>query len=165
MLWPYHHTRLQFQNHFNLSYHRSFRLFIVEGTDYASNSIGNLISGPLFVSIGYYGVFGLAAILILLALIYMVFYLKESVDLSKLRKINDSDGNNNSKSFLKIVKTSILYILEGVKTVVKKRDGYRRIFLFLGIFCYTCYIFVYSGTEGTTRIYYSQERFHSYSTN
>ena len=138
---------------------RTFRLFIVEGTDYASVSIGNLISGPLFVSIGYYGVFGVAAFLNLLAILYLVFCLKESVDLSKLRKNNEKDGTNDSRSFVNIVKTSVLYVLEGVKTVIKKREGYRRIFLFLGMFIYTLTIFVYSGTEGSTRIYYSQERF------
>ena len=138
---------------------RTFRLAIVEGTDYASVSIGNLISGPLFVSIGYYGVFGVAAFLNLLAILYLVFYLKESVDLSKLRKNNEKDGTNDSRSFVNIVKTSVFYVLEGVKTVIKKREGYRRVFLFLGMFIYTLTIFVYSGTEGSTRIYYSQERF------
>ena len=100
----------------------------------------------------------------MLAIIYMVFYLKESLDLSTISKTDQNDGSQDTRSFLNIVKISILYVLEGVKTVIKKRDGYRRVYLFLGIFNYTCYIFVYSGTEGTTRIYYSQERFYSIET-
>ena len=136
---------------------RTFRLFIVEGTDYASVSFGNLISGPLFVSTGYYGVFGSAAFLNILAILYLVFFLKESVDLTKVKEDNEKDGN--SRSFLNTVKTSVLYVLEGMKTVIKKRDGHRRVFIFLGMFIYTCTIFVYTGTEGTTRIYYSQNKY------
>ena len=144
---------------------RTFRLAIVEGTDYASVSMGNLISGPLFVSIGYFGVFGLASSCNVIALLYLVFFIKESVHKTK----SEADKSNNegkhdeektsSRSFCKIIKTSVLYVLEGVKTVIKKRDGYRRLFVFLGIFIYTMTIFVYSGTEGSTRIYYSQNKY------
>ena len=101
----------------------------------------------------------MAAFLNSLAILYLVFYLKESVDLSKLRKNNEKDGTNDSRSFVNIVKTSVFYVLEGVKTVIKKREGYRRVFLFLGMFIYTLTNFVYSGTEGSARIYYSQEKF------
>ena len=144
---------------------RTFRLAIVEGTDYASVSIGNLISGPLFVSIGYFGVFGLASSCNVIALLYLVFFLKESVHRIKSeRDKNINEGKHEeekmpSRSFCQIVKTSVLYVLEGVKTVIKKRDGYRRLFVFLGIFIYTMTIFVYSGTEGSTRIYYSQLKY------
>ena len=142
---------------------RTFRLAIVEGTDYASVSIGNLISGPLFVSIGYFGVFGMASSCNVIALLYLVFFIKESVHKTKSEEDSSNDKEikteNSSRSFFQIVKTSVFYVLEGVKTVIKKREGYRRLFIFLGIFIYTMTIFVYSGTEGSTRIYYSQERF------
>ena len=142
---------------------RTFRLAIVEGTDYASVSIGNLISGPLFVSIGYFGVFGMASSCNVIALLYLVFFIKESVYKTKSEEDSSNDKEikteNSSRSFFQLVKTSVFYVLEGVKTVIKKREGYRRLFIFLGIFIYTMTIFVYSGTEGSTRIYYSQERF------
>ena len=144
---------------------RTFRLAIVEGTDYASVSIGNLISGPLFVSIGYFGVFGMASSCNVIALLYLVFFIKESVHKTKSEEDSSDDkeikteGETSSRSFFQIVKVSVLYVLEGVKTVIKKREGYRRLFIFLGIFIYTMTIFVYSGTEGSTRIYFSQERF------
>ena len=52
---------------------------MVEGVDYASSSVGNLISGPLFISVGYYGVFGISALCNVVALVYIGAFLKESV--------------------------------------------------------------------------------------
>ena len=51
---------------------------MVEGVDYASSSVGNLISGPLFISVGYYGLFGISALFNVVALVYIGAFLKES---------------------------------------------------------------------------------------
>ena len=51
-------------------YSRTFRLAIVEGTDFGIAAIGNLISGPLFNNAGYAGVFVLVGV----GLNGMVFY-------------------------------------------------------------------------------------------
>ena len=58
---------------------RTFRLSVVEGVDYASTSVGNLLSGPLFLSVGYYGVFGISGLCNIIALLLVIGFLKESV--------------------------------------------------------------------------------------
>ena len=133
---------------------------MVEGVDYASTSVGNLISGPLFISVGYYGLFGISALCNVVALVYIGAFLKESVIPSsqsehKLsqEKTMEEDGINCRN----IIKRSFLYILEGVRIVIKPRSGLRRIFIFLGLFSYMCYYCVLCGTEGATRIYFGND--------
>ena len=117
--------------------------------------MGNLISGPIFATIGYFGVFGLASCCNVITLVYLIFFLKESLQSNRVDK---GEVKATSRSFIQIVKISCMYILERVKTVIKKRDGYRRLFIFFGIFIYAFTIFVGVGTEGSTIIYYSKVR-------
>ena len=75
-----------FRNH---SHHvRTYRLSVVDGMDYVSTSIGTKISAPLFLSIGYFGVFGCSASACVLALILLVFFVKESLN------TGDTEDNN-----------------------------------------------------------------------
>ena len=39
------------------------------------------------------------------------------------------------------------------------REGYRRCFVLLGLVTYSCYICVYAGTEGATRIYFAENKY------
>ena len=57
--------------------------------DYVSTSIGTKISAPLFLSIGYYGVFGCSATACVLALLLLVFWVKESLSTDNTQ---DTDG-------------------------------------------------------------------------
>merc|ERR1712079_665221 len=61
------------------------RLSIIDGTDYVSTSIGTRISGPLFVSLGYYVVFGVSAGTCVLAMIYLILGVKESLKKVEVR--------------------------------------------------------------------------------
>ena len=132
---------------------------MVEGTDYASSSVGNIISGPLFLKVGYYGVFGAGTLCNLVALIYIVGFLKESRE--GFRRNNVArDGtiaeHCDNKTSNNVVSKSLLYILEGLKTVVKPREGLRRSLIMLGVLSYTLYICIYTGTEEATRIYFGK---------
>ena len=147
---------------------RTFRLSVVEGVDFASTSVGNLVSGPLFLSLGYYGVFGISALCNIAALSYIVGYLKESnMSVSKREKesmdylagentMTEHSEQQNNRSNKNIISKSILYALQGLITVVKPRDGLRRPFILLGLLSYTCYMCVYGGTQLATRIYFGR---------
>ena len=52
---------------------RTYRLAVIDGTDYVSTSIGTRISAPLFVLGGYYNVFGNSAATCVCAFIYLIF--------------------------------------------------------------------------------------------
>ena len=136
---------------------------MVEGVDYASSSVGNLISGPLFISVGYYGVFGISALCNVVALVYIGAFLKESVPSrsqreQEMRGEKVEEDQDYGVSCTNIITRSVLYIFEGLRIVVKRRAGFRRFFIFLGLFTYMCYIFIYAGTEGATRIYFGKLR-------
>ena len=135
---------------------------MVEGVDYASSSVGNLISGPLFISVGYYGVFGISALCNVVALVYIGAFLKESVT-SRSQSEQKMRGetveeDQDRVTCHNIITRSVLYIFEGLRIVVKRRAGFRRFFIFLGLITYMCYIFIYAGTEGATRIYFGKLR-------
>ena len=135
---------------------------MVEGVDYASSSVGNLISGPLFISVGYYGVFGISALCNVVALVYIGAFLKESVP-SRSQSEQKMRGETMEEdqdvvTCINIITRSVLYIFEGLRIVVKRRAGFRRIFIFLGQITYMCYICIYAGTEGATRIYFGKLR-------
>ena len=141
---------------------RTFRLSVVEGVDYASSSVGNLISGRLFISVGYYGVFGISALCNVVALVYIGAFLKESVP-SRSQSEQEMRGakmeeDQDQVSCTNIITRSVLYIFEGLRIVVKPRAGLRRFFILLGLFTYMCYICIYAGTEGATRIYFGKLR-------
>ena len=136
---------------------------MVEGVDYASSSVGNLISGPLFISVGYYGVFGISALCNVVALVYIGAFLKESVPSrsqreQEMRGEKVEEDQDYGVSCNNIITRSVLYIFEGLRIVVKPRAGLRRFFILLGLFTYMCYICIYAGTEGATRIYFGKLR-------
>lgn len=58
-----------------------------------------------------------------------------------------------------IVRKSVLYILEGIRTVVTPREGWRRALVLLGVFQYICYICGYTGTEGSQRQYFLENKY------
>ena len=64
--------------------------------------------------------------------------------------------NNICESFFPSVKKSLLFVFAGLKSVVRQREGHRRVIVLLGVFNFMCYIFTYNGTEGTHRYYYAQ---------
>ena len=100
---------------------------MVEGTDYASVSVGNLISGPLFVAIGYFGVFGVSSVCNIIALLYLVLWVKESIPAKN--EDNDTkeevvERQSSASSSWGVVTTSLLYTLEGLRTVIKPRQPF-----------------------------------------
>ena len=145
-----------------------------------STSIGTRISAPLFLSIGYFGVFGCSAGACVLALILLVFFVKES--------LNTEDNNEETEGSSTVtpltvsqhahygsqevtqpsvgadpvtaaetgaktnfVTRSLTFVISSVRTVLMPRSGHRRLILLLGVFNFMCYIFTYNGTEGTHR--------------
>merc|ERR1719369_2735228 len=56
-------------------------------------------------------------------------------------------------------KSSFAFTFDSLKTVLKPREGARRLIVLLGIFNFACYIFTYNGTEGTHRYYFAQRKY------
>ena len=170
--------------------------------DYVSTSIGTKISAPLFLSIGYFGVFGCSASVCVLALLLLVFCVKESLgsghednadsvshedhghgDHGDNASHGDRGGTESSTDTplttshhtgygahevtqtsedtdtaeetsgakTNFVKSSLMFVISSVRTVLMPRPGHRRLILLLGVFNFMCYIFTYNGTEGTHR--------------
>ena len=156
---------------------RTFRISIVEGADYGSVSIGNGVSGMLFKTIGYFGVFGCSSGCCLVALLYCTIFMKESLILPaankdksdivtkehvyQVKNLEDKKTETppEDKGCGTIVRKSVLYILEGIRTVVTPREGWRRALVLLGVFQYICYICGYTGTEGSQRQYFLENKY------
>ena len=150
---------------------RTYRLSVVDGMDYVSTSIGTKISATLFLSIGYYGVFGCSASACVLALLLLVFFVKESLNTGDTegsavtpltvshhagygaQEVTQPDPGTEAETGAKtnFVKSSLMFVISSVKTVLMPRSGHRRLVLLLGVFNFMCYIFTYNGTEGTHR--------------
>lgn len=155
---------------------RTIRLSVADGMDYFSTSIGTLVSGPLFLAAGYYGVFGCSAGSSLLSLLYLIFFVKESLkrtgdistDSTSLRE-GGSNKNYGSQGELQaepvepqtksFMITSFLYIFESLRTVFRARRWPKKSILFLAIFNFAAFIFIYNGTEGTHRYLYAQKKY------
>ncbi|XP_023349851.1 proton-coupled folate transporter [Eurytemora carolleeae] len=155
----------------------SFRLGILDGADYTSTAVGTLISGPIFLYGGYYAVFGSGMLSCVLGIIYLTFGVKESLNIGHGVNVetelqgSEVHRNYGSQTISPIQEenmkpldrpvyiTSILYIFESLKTVLKSRKYPRKTILFLGIFNFACYIFTYNGTEGTHRYAYARMKY------
>jgi len=59
----------------------------------------------------------------------------------------------------KLIKSSVLFAVDGFRTLIKPREGYRRLFLFLGAINFICYITGYIGTEGSHRILFLERKY------
>ena len=93
------------------------------------------------------GVFAIGAGSSTLSLIWITFILKESVK----KKQDDSTDPKLDNKFLEVVKSSFMYVLDGFRTIIKPRDDYRRLFVFLGLFNYCCFISGFLGYEGVLK--------------
>ena len=67
--------------------------------------------------------------------------------------------SSNDEDCASLAWQSVMYILEGVRTVVTPREGWRRALVLLGVFQYICYISVYLGTEGSHRLYFVENKY------
>ena len=146
--------------------------------DYVSTSIGTKISAPLYLSIGYFGVFGCSASVCVLALLFLLFFVKESLKntvnsdavTSTVTPLTDTHYTQYGSQEVtqseddtavtvretgaktNFVMTSLMFVLSSVKAVLMPRAGHRRLVVLLGVFNFMCYIFTYNGTEGTHRL-------------
>ena len=164
--------------------------------DYVSTSIGTKISAPLFLSIGYFGVFGCSASACVLALLLLVFCVKESLgsghedNADNVSHEDNGDTESSTDTPLttshhtgygaheatqtcegtdtaeetsgaktNFVKSSLMFVISSVRTVLMPRPGHRRLILLLGVFNFMCYIFTYNGTEGTHRYYFARDKY------
>ena len=79
---------------------RTSRLSILDGVDYISTSVGTFLSGPVYLYLGYYGVFGCSSATCLVALSYLIFRIKESLptatqhEETPLENINEEHAKN-----------------------------------------------------------------------
>ena len=138
----------------------------MEGSDYGGTSIGNAVSGKLFRAAGCLGVFSTSATILLVTVIYCAVIIKESLVLPDEKNKKNKDVVNQmkktepvAKDCISIVWQSVLYILDGFRTVVTPREGWRRALVLLGVFQYICYICVYNGTEGSHRLYFVENKY------
>lgn len=130
---------------------RTFRLSVVEGTDFATSSIGGALSGPLFNMIGAFWVFFIGGFVVFWGLPYIVFVLKESVTTpEREEKTNESES---------LIKEAFLYVIEGLRAIVKPRVGRRRLFILLVVCIYALTMFSRIGNEGPHRIYFAQKKY------
>ena len=121
---------------------------VVEGTDFGSAGIGNFVSGPVFNSIGFIGVFSISAASNLFSLIWIVFFLKESITKQKTDK---SEAKNDNSKFTGIIKTSLKYFIESFRTMFRSRVGYRRAVVLLGAFNWFCFLSSWMGSGGRVK--------------
>ena len=118
--------------------------------------------------------FGCSAGCCVVALLYCAIFMKESLtpqtSASQGKKEimtrehvyqvkNEGDREEEDKSCGSITKTSVMYILEGLRTVVTPREGWRRALVLLGVFQYICYTCGYTGTEGSHRLYFVENKY------
>ena len=52
-----------------------------------------------------------------------------------------------------------MFALDGFRTVLKKREGWRRLFVFLGVFNYFAVISSFIGSEGSQRFYFLENKY------
>ena len=114
--------------------------------------------------------FGVSAACLLVAVLYGAIFVKESLKLpnddnkkkkeiakglSHVKKVESS----NDEDCASLAWQSVMYILEGVRTVVTPREGWRRALVLLGVFQYICYTCGYTGTEGSHRLYFVENKY------
>ena len=121
--------------------------------------MGNAVSGKLFAAIGCLGVFSTSAGILMVAVLYCAVIVKESLRITNETNKNNKTTKNQAKDCSSISWQSVLYILEGFRTVVAPREGWRRALVLLGVFQYICYICVYNGTEGSHRLYFVENKY------
>ena len=88
--------------------------------DYVSTSIGTKISAPLFLSIGYFGVFGCSASACVLALILLVFFVKESLNTGDTE---DNKGETEESRSTVTPLTASQHAHYGSQEVTQPSDG------------------------------------------
>ena len=120
--------------------------------DFASTSLGNAISGPVFNSVGLTWTFIIGAIITFFGCPYIAFILKESL-------VKTKDVDEDKEKGEHIIKRSFLYVLEGFKAILKPREGKRRTFIVMIVFVYTIEIFALVGAEGPHRIYFAKKKY------
>ena len=124
---------------------------IVEGTDFGSAGIGNFVSGPVFSSIGYIGVFSISAASNLFSLIWIVFFLKESIIKENTDKTEGVNEANEKSKITSVIKTSLKYFIESFRTMFRSRVGYRRAVVLLGAFNWFCFLSSLIGSGGRVK--------------
>ena len=133
---------------------RTFRLAVVEGSDFAATCLGNALSGPVFRKVGATWTFSIGAAITFLGLPYIAFILRESVVKKKEAKKEESENG-----VMELIKNSVNFVLEGFRAVVKQREGRRRPFIILTYCIYTIALFANIGAEGGHRIYFAERKY------
>ena len=106
--------------------------------------------------------FSTSAGILIVAVIYGAVIIKESLRLPNKggsKKKNNIANQDKAQNCMNIIQQSVLYILEGFRTVVTCREGWRRALVLLGVFQYICYICGYTGTEGSQRQYFLENKY------
>lgn len=65
-------------DHLTLPENRTARLSVLDGTDYIFTMVGTYLSGPIFKHFGYLAIFIPSGILSISAVLYIIFFVKES---------------------------------------------------------------------------------------
>ena len=107
------------------------------------------------------GVFGIAACAQTLSSLWIIFFVKESVTKRKveIKEVTEEKEKACSR-FFNVVKSSILYLLDSFRTVIRPRQGYRRLVVFLGALIYFLFISTWTGLEGTHRFLFLDKKYH-----
>ena len=135
-----------------------------DGFDAAAGLVGSLLSPVVYETLGAYGSLGAYAISNALALLYLIFCVREPLKREEKKKEKESRG------LLALVKTYVyIPVKSTLQIVVTKRSGHLRAMLVILLACYGINYFmfeeqsimylwmlkVYEGFDGTDYAVYS----------
>ena len=131
---------------------RTYRFLRFDGMFTLSNITGTLVSPYIFDYMGYYGNYILSSACYALAIIHLVFFVKEPIETKPQAPLTNNLNDKNLISKLKeIFLTAVIIPLGSMKEVVTKdRKSTVKLLITLQLLCY----FLYAFTSQVSRLVY-----------
>jgi MFS family permease len=122
---------------------RAYRLARLDGMLTLSDIIGTMLSPYIFDYMGYYGNYILSSASFALAIIHLVFFVKEPIDTKPQTPLTNNPTDKNLSSKLKeFFFTAVITPLKSMKEVVTKdRKSTVKLLITLQFICYFLYLF------------------------
>jgi PCFT/HCP family folate transporter-like MFS transporter 1/3 len=112
----------------------------LDGTETISTVIGTLLSPIISEKLTYYGSYGLYGGMIVLAALYLKFFVREPIK----KKKDESKNSKEKRSAYNVLYSTLVTPLIDIKTlVVKKRKNILTIIIILQLIIYAVYVFAY----------------------
>ena len=119
---------------------RAHRIARLDGTETISTVIGTLLSPIISEKLTYYGSYGLYGGMIVLAALYLKFFVREPIK----KKKDESKNSKEKRSAYNVLYSTLVTPLIDIKTlVVKKRKNILTIIIILQLIIYAVYVFAY----------------------